>query len=75
MIADYLQARQFVVGERFGLADIMLVSCLDWAHHYGFDLPDSLARYREHAAQRAAYQRAYTANFAGLLQEKRHGTA
>ena len=30
LIAIHLQNRNFVVGDRFGLADIILVSCLDW---------------------------------------------
>ncbi len=64
LIAIHLQNRNFVVGDRFGLADIILVSCLDWAALYDFDLQDSLLRYRESITQRQAYRKAYAINYA-----------
>jgi glutathione S-transferase len=47
----------------FGLADVLLVSCLDWAAAYGLELPADLAAYRSAIAQREAYGRAVAANF------------
>ena len=55
--------REFVMAGGFGLADVMLMTCLEWAHVYGLDLPEVLAAYRERIAQRPAYPRAVTANF------------
>jgi len=69
VIADYLEDREFLLGGRLGLADILLVSCLDWAAHYGFDLPRPLARYRQGISQRESYGKAFAANYAELLQE------
>lgn len=63
VIADYLQDKTCVLEQGFGLADIMLVSCLDWAVNYGLAVPDSLVRYRDLHRQRPAYQRAYTTNY------------
>lgn len=67
VISDHLRDKQFVLEDRFGLADVILVSCLDWAVHYRFDLPTPLTRYRDAAREREAYQRAFSANFAGFL--------
>lgn len=64
VVANHLEGRDYVLGDRFGLSDVLLVSCLDWANHYGFELADSLVRYREAMTQRIAYQRAVFANYA-----------
>ena len=63
VIAAHLENREFVVGDRFGLADIILVSCLDWALRYDFALEDSLSRYRDAITRRAAYKRAFAVNY------------
>ena len=63
LIANHLKNRDFVLGDRFGLADIILVSCLDWAARYDFDLQDSLLRYRDSITQRQAYRKAYAINY------------
>jgi glutathione S-transferase len=55
---------EFVMGERFGVADVLLTSCLDWAQFYGIRIPDDLRRYRAGIAARPAYQRALEKNFA-----------
>ncbi|MGI9345421.1 MAG: glutathione S-transferase family protein [Gammaproteobacteria bacterium] len=52
----------------FGLADIMLVSCLDWALFYGCDLPDHLKAYRDQIAKRQPYQKAIAINYAALRE-------
>lgn len=64
LIADHLGDRDFLLRGRLGLADIILVSCLDWAAHYGFDLPGPLVRYRAAISRRESYRRAFTANYA-----------
>jgi len=67
VIADHLKGREFLLCGRLGLADVILVSCLDWAAHYGFDLPRPLARYRQAIGQRDAYRKAFAKNYAGIL--------
>ena len=63
VIAEYLHDKASVLEQGFGLADVMLVSCLDWAVNYGLAVPDSLIRYRDNHRQRPAYQRAYATNY------------
>ena len=67
VIGEYLEGRKYLLGDSLGLADVLLVSCIDWADHYGFDLPESLLCYRESLAQRSAYQRAFVKNYASRL--------
>ena len=64
VVSDHLEDEKYVVGNRLGLADIILISCLDWAINYGFELSAPLMRYRERIIQRDAYKAAFTANFA-----------
>ena len=64
VVAQFINGRDFLLGDRLGLADVMLVSCLDWAVHYGFDLTDSLLRYQAVHHGRDAYGRAFDANYA-----------
>ena len=54
--------RQYVIGERFGTADILLVLCLDWAVLYEIDLPTPLGDYRDRIVTRPAYQAAWGNN-------------
>lgn len=63
VVAAQMTDREFVMAGGFGLADVMLMTCLEWAHVYGLDLPEVLAAYRQRIAQRPAYQRAVAANF------------
>ena len=64
VIANRLGEQPSVLAEGFGLADIMLMTCLDWAVAYQLLLPDALMSYRSLIAQRPAYQRAKAINFA-----------
>lgn len=57
--------REFVMERGFGLADVLLVSCLDWALAYAVELPVGLAGYRRRLAERPAYRRAQSINFGG----------
>jgi glutathione S-transferase len=47
----------------FGLADILLMTCLDWAVAYKITLPLILDDYRRRVAGRDAYARACAVNF------------
>ncbi len=53
----------YIVGSNFSGADILLVSCLDWAVFYGFDLPASVRSYHARVTDREAYQAAFALNF------------
>jgi len=67
VIDAHLAQANTVLPGGFGLADIMLVSCLDWAMFYEMDLPKHMAAYRERIAQRPAYQKAMGINYAALM--------
>ncbi len=54
--------RQYVMGERFGTADILLASCLVWALLYEIDLPTPLGEYRDRVVSRPGYQAAMASN-------------
>jgi len=53
----------YLFGDRLSAADILLMTCLDWAVLGGMSLPKTLAPYRERIAQRSAYQTAMKKNF------------
>jgi glutathione S-transferase len=61
--------RPYLMGDDFSAADLLLVSCLDWARFVGVSLSDALVAYREKIAQRAAYSRAMQANFPPAAME------
>ncbi len=48
----------YVMGEKFSVADVLLMTCLDWALAYDIALPPAIMAYRDHVARRPAYQRA-----------------
>jgi glutathione S-transferase len=54
----------YLLGTRLSIADILLVTCLDWAIASGILLPEPVARYRLRVASRSAYQAARKRNFA-----------
>lgn len=54
----------YLLSERLSVADILLMTCLDWAALSGIALPATVVKYRERVAQRPAYQAALTKNFA-----------
>lgn len=61
--AALLDGRSSVMPGGFGLADVMLQSCLDWAVVYEVELPAALEAYRRRIAQREGYRRAMTLNY------------
>ena len=70
----HLDGRSALLDIGFGLADIMLVSCLDWALFYSVTLPHNVEAYRAAIAERPAYQKAMAVNYAALM-EALDGTA
>lgn len=74
VIDEHLAGHDMLLPIGFGLADIMLVSCLDWAVHYEFELPAHVAAYRERVVGRPAYRQAMGINYAAMRREQ-DGTA
>ena len=54
----------YVFGDRLSVADILLMTCLDWAASCGISLPETVSHYRRRVALRPAYQAALKKNFA-----------
>src|SRR3954451_4966263 len=54
--------RQFLMGDKFTSADILLTTCLDWAILYGVAICDNAQPYLERIQARPAYQLAKAAN-------------
>ena len=53
----------YLFGEQRSGADILLLTCLDWAESERISLPEPVVRYRERVALRPAYQAALARNF------------
>ena len=56
----------YLFGERLSVADILLMTCLDWAAITAVALPSEILDYRNRIAQRPAYQAALKKNFPEL---------
>jgi glutathione S-transferase len=54
---------RYLMGDRLSVADILLVTCLDWAITDRISLSDTLHEYRSRVAVRPAYQKALERNF------------
>ena len=50
------------MGDRFGTADILLASCVEWARSYEIDLPTPLGEYRDRVVSRPGFQAAMASN-------------
>ena len=53
----------YLVEDQFSVADILMITVLDWANLYDLDVPEVLGKYREHVQMRPAYQDARKVNF------------
>jgi glutathione S-transferase len=53
----------YLFGELLSVADILLITCLDWAASERISLPEPALRYWERVALRPAYQAALARNF------------
>ena len=58
-------ATPFLMGDQVSIADIILVSCLDFARAQDLTLPDYLADYRRSLRRRQAYALSYADNYPG----------
>jgi glutathione S-transferase len=61
--ASLLKGQKHLLPDAFSGADILLVSCLEWARFVNIPLSERLSAYRETIIQRPAYARAMNANF------------
>ena len=52
----------YVQGDRFGLPDILIMSCIIWADRLGIETPVAIQNLRDKIAERPAYQKALTIN-------------
>jgi glutathione S-transferase len=53
----------YLFGEKLSAADILLVTCLDWAVSCGISLPETVSHYRRRVVLRSGYQAALKKNF------------
>jgi glutathione S-transferase len=53
----------YLLGERFSSADVLLVTCLDWAAEYNFPVPQAIFDYHKRCLSRPAYQLALRRTF------------
>ena len=64
MVPSIERHHPYLFGERLSVADILLMTCLDWAASERIPLPEPAARYRKRVALRPACQAALARNFA-----------
>jgi glutathione S-transferase len=57
-------ANEYLLSDRLSIADILLMTCLDWAISSDIPLPDGFSQYRQRIAGRRAYRAALNRNFA-----------
>lgn len=59
-VADALEGNEFLVGDRFSVADVLIGSVMSWPARAGFPeiLPGGVSAYVERLTQRPAFQRA-----------------
>ena len=63
IIENILSNQDTLFGYDFGLADILLTTCLDWAEAYEFNLPCNVSKYLETTRNREAYKIAFDINY------------
>ena len=59
----HLDNNEYLLSGGFGLADILLMSCLDWAIFYEFELSKNITIYREKIIKRTAFIKAMEVNY------------
>ena len=63
LVENILSNQDSLFGYDFGLADILLTTCLDWAEAYKFNLPLNVSRYHKTIRNRDAYKDAFEINY------------
>ncbi len=69
---EHLSGNNYLVAGSFSLADILLMTCLDWATFYGIEIQPKLEMYKQRIAERPAYTRAMSVNYS--TEVLAHGT-
>ena len=64
VVDKHLEHNETILEIGFGIADIMLVSCLDWAKFYKFDLPKITMDNHNRMLNRSNYLKARDINYA-----------
>jgi glutathione S-transferase len=54
----------YLLGERLSVADILMMTCIEWAALSGISIPEAWSQYRRSIAKRPAYRAAIERNFA-----------
>ena len=54
--------RRYLLGDQFSGADIIMMTCLDWALRYELSLPDVWMSYRQRVQERPSYAQAREIN-------------
>jgi glutathione S-transferase len=57
-LAHHLDGREFVIGEHFTMADLVISHTINWAQRFEFSVDAQFLTYRDRHYQRAAAQRA-----------------
>lgn len=65
--AEMLGDNRTLMPQGFSLADILMMSCLEWAVAYQINMPEALMQYRARIAKRPAFQRSMMKNYAKRL--------
>ena len=63
VIEEYLENKDYIMKEGFGICDIFLISCLDWSIFYEFELTKNMTKYRDDIINRPAYKKAMDINY------------
>lgn len=63
-------AGTYLMGNKFSIADIIFMTCLDWAVMYDLELPPALTAYHGRVAARPKYQQAMRLNYPELFAEE-----
>ena len=64
MVSRVESGGPYLFGDRLSTADILLMTCLDWAASLAIPLSDTFSRYRVRPGRRPAYKAALKRNFA-----------
>ncbi len=70
MSARVEAAGVYLMGDKFSIADIIFMTCLDWAIMYDIDLPEAVKAYHARVAERPNYQKAMRLNYPELFAEE-----
>ena len=55
---QYVADKEFVVGEQFTMADLLIAQTLQWAQRFDFSVPTDLLNYKDNLYQRPACEKA-----------------